>query len=199
MAPRKALFVIDIQKGIAVDSQTRVPHADRVIASAEGTLKAVRSVIDSYREKDQPSPWVIYFIQHEETPERGPLLRGSEPWELVFSPRVDVEEEVVVAKKTGNTFESNPTLSSRLRNAEINEIVALGIQSEMCVDATCKGALAAGFRVTLLSGAHSTYDSDGKSATEIEREVERRLSTRGARVLRWEEAASQWVREQRLA
>ncbi|RAH69761.1 Isochorismatase hydrolase [Aspergillus aculeatinus CBS 121060] len=197
MAPRKALFVIDIQKELAVDPTTRVPHADRVIASAEGTLNAIRSVIDSCREKNQPSPWAIYFIQHEESSASGTLLRGSEPWELVFTPRVDVEEELVVAKKTGNTFESNPTLSTRLRNADINEIVALGLQSEKCVEATCKGALAAGFRVTLLAGAHSTYDSEGKTATELEREVERRLSTRGARVLRWEEAASQWVQEQR--
>ncbi|PYH40845.1 Isochorismatase hydrolase [Aspergillus saccharolyticus JOP 1030-1] len=195
MAPRRALFIIDIQKELAVDSKTRVPHADRVIASAEGILEAARSVIDSHRENNQLSPWAIYFIQHEDSPEKGTLVRGSEPWELAFTPRVDVEEEIVIAKKTGNTFESNPTLAARLRNADVSEVVALGLQSDKCVEATCQGALAAGFRVTLLAGAHSTYDSDGKTAIEIEREVERRLSTRGARVLRWEEAVSQWVQK----
>lgn len=62
------------------------------------------------------------------------------------------------------------------------------------MEATCTGALAAGFGVTVLSGAHSTYDSDGKTAVEIEREAEHRLSTRGARIVPWEEEISTWER-----
>ena len=54
---------------------------------------------------------------------------------------------------------------------------------------TCRGALAAGFEVVVLSGAHSTYDTDNKTALEIEREVEDVLEKEGARVLRYEE----WV------
>jgi nicotinamidase-related amidase len=71
--------------------------------------------------------------------------------------------------------------------------VVFGIQSECCVEATCKGAFAAGFSVTLLSGAHSTYDSDEKTAIQIQREVELRLSTRGARVVPWKDEISKWA------
>lgn len=55
------------------------------------------------------------------------------------------------------------------------------------MQATSKGALAAGFKVTLLQGAHSTYDTAGKTAKEIEAEVENDLRERGARVVSWEE------------
>lgn len=63
---------------------------------------------------------------------------------------------------------------------------------------TCKGALAAGFQVTLLQGAHSTYDTNGKSALEIEREVETLLSGKGASVVPWEDAVASWKNHNRL-
>ena len=52
---------------------------------------------------------------------------------------------------------------------------------------TCKGALEAGFKVTLLRGAHSTYDADGKKAVDIENEVEQELIANGVDVVAWEE------------
>ena len=51
---------------------------------------------------------------------------------------------------------------------------------------TCRGALAAGFRVVLLRGAHSTYDADGKTAAEIEGDIERVLEGEGVEVVDWE-------------
>jgi nicotinamidase-related amidase len=88
----------------------------------------------------------------------------------------------------GDTFKSNPRLASKLRDDEdINHVVAFGIQSDCCVRATCKGALEAGFNVTVLQGAHSTYDTDGKTAVEIERAIEEELSAEGAEIVPWEE------------
>jgi nicotinamidase-related amidase len=86
----------------------------------------------------------------------------------------------------GDTFESNPELASQLKAAGVDTVVAFGIQSECCVRSTCKGALAAGFEVTLLHGAHSTYDAEGKQAEEIEDEVEKELEASGVTVVPWE-------------
>jgi nicotinamidase-related amidase len=65
-------------------------------------------------------------------------------------------------------------------------MVAFGIQSECCVLETCRGALGQGFKVVLLKGAHSTYDFEGKTAGEVEREVEERLEGERAEVVGWE-------------
>jgi nicotinamidase-related amidase len=86
----------------------------------------------------------------------------------------------------GDAFESNPRLAAQLRNSGVDTIVAFGIQSECCVLSTCSGALAAGFNVILLKGAHSTYDADGKLAGAIEEEVESELARAGAEVVPWE-------------
>lgn len=65
--------------------------------------------------------------------------------------------------------------------------MCIGIQSDHCVISTCKGALAAGFKVILLHGAHSTYDVDGKKSEEIEKDVEEELQARGVTVVPWDE------------
>lgn len=95
-------------------------------------------------------------------------------------------------KLTGDTFESNPTLASDLKARGITEIIAVGIQSECCVQSTCLGALAAGFKVSLVRGAHSTYDDGNKTAIEIEGEVEDRIVLNGGRILDMPEVISFW-------
>jgi nicotinamidase-related amidase len=65
--------------------------------------------------------------------------------------------------------------------------VGTGIQSDFCVRATLSDALEEGFDVTLLRGAHSTYDEGGKTAEEIERAVEQELEGKGAKIVGWEE------------
>ncbi|KAK3320279.1 Isochorismatase-like protein [Cercophora scortea] len=182
-----ALFVIDIQNALAADPATQTPHADRIKAAGTKILSTAREIVDCNRTQS-PSSYRIVFVQHEQPADDGPLVRGSQPWKLVFEPRAGVAEEMLVAKTTRDTFESNPALAAQLKALGITDIIAFGIQSECCVESTCSGALVAGFGVTLLKGAHSTYDDEGKSAVEIEREVEGRLAEKGpglSRGRRW--------------
>lgn len=64
---------------------------------------------------------------------------------------------------------------------------------------TSRGALEAGFKVTLLKGAHSTYDTTGKSALDIEKEVEEELSSKGAEILPWEDALASWEQRRMIS
>lgn len=57
---------------------------------------------------------------------------------------------------------------------------------------TCKGALEAGFRVTLLHGAHSTYDTETKTALQLEQVVEDELAALGVSVSPWESTIAEW-------
>lgn len=93
---RSALFVIDIQGELAIDPKTRIPHADRIKSAGDKILAAARSIIDSFRDKGEQSPSIIVFVQHEDET----LVKGSEPWKLMFEPRDGVNEESLVAKTT---------------------------------------------------------------------------------------------------
>lgn len=97
---RSALFVVDIQRELAQDPKTQIPHAERVCSAGDKLLVAARAIIDSYRQKAQESPSVIVFVQHEEKPEEGNLVRDTDPWKLVFEPREGVKEEMLVYKTT---------------------------------------------------------------------------------------------------
>jgi len=95
-----ALFIIDIQNDLAADPKTKIPHAERVKKAATQILASARAVIAKNINKSD----IIVFVQHEETPESGPLVRGSEPWKLVFEPDeagLALGREVLVYKTTG--------------------------------------------------------------------------------------------------
>ncbi|EGU85360.1 hypothetical protein HZS61_013883 [Fusarium oxysporum f. sp. conglutinans] len=184
--PVSALFVIDIQKDLASDDKTEIPHAERIRDAGEQILEVARGIAAD------PKP-IIVFVQHEESPESGPLVKGSKPWELVFENDPNNTRELLVSKNQRDTFKSNPDLAGLLRSKGIQHIVAFGIQSECCVLETCKGALEAGFRVTLLQGAHSTYDTKNKQAVQIEEHVENELKVLGASVTPWQTAIGQWA------
>jgi len=194
--PIPALFVIDIQKGIATDPATRIPHADRVLANAEKLITAFRENCidlprirqDPYADKSEPPPGVIIIVQHTDLqPGIGPFLqRDTEPWELVFQPRPKElgVTEFVIHKTTRDAFESpgNEDLAEKLKGLGIGRwVYVCGIQSEYCVLSTVKGLLRAGFgggrdsNIVLVEGAHSTYDGEGKTAVEIEEEVQREV------------------------
>lgn len=98
--PRSALFVIDIQRELAQDPKTRIPHADRICSAGEKILSAARDIVDQYQTARKQSPSVIVFVQHEEKPDEGTLVRDTEPWRLVFEPRDGIQEERLVAKTT---------------------------------------------------------------------------------------------------
>jgi nicotinamidase-related amidase len=70
----------------------------------------------------------------------------------------------VVRKTTQNVFESNPDLAHQLKDADIDTIELIGMQSEYCVQASARGAKAAGFKVLLQPDLHATFH-DGTPAT----------------------------------
>ncbi|KAH7318395.1 Isochorismatase-like protein [Stachybotrys elegans] len=187
LSSNTAVFVIDIQHDLLGDSQTEIPYAARIKDAGTQILSAVRQLNASSQK-----PSLVVFVQHEEPAESGSLVRGSEAWQLVFPPQSGLDHEILVSKTTRDTFETNPGLATELKARGIDKIVAFGIQSECCVQSTCMGALDAGFQVTVLKGAHSTYHGSKQQAEEIERSVEELLRSRGAEVVEWEEEVRSW-------
>jgi len=67
-----------------------------------------------------------------------------------------------------------------------------GVQTDYCVRSSTLGAIESGFKaydISLLQGAHSTYDSeDGmKCYREIKEDVEKELAGKGVRLVGWRE------------
>jgi nicotinamidase-related amidase len=95
---RTALFVIDIQVELAQNATTEIPHAERIRGAGTRVLQRARQAIDSASEHGVVPDLEIVFVQHEEVAEKGPLVKGSKPWELVFKPRDNNRWERLVSK-----------------------------------------------------------------------------------------------------
>ena len=97
---RTAIFVIDIQNDLAGDPETEIPSAQRIRDAANIIIDKAREVIEHHVQLKNLSPITLVFVQHEETPDKGPLIRGSKPWELVFRPDDSSPYEQLVSKTT---------------------------------------------------------------------------------------------------
>jgi hypothetical protein len=89
--PRSALFVIDIQKYLASNPKTQIAHAERICRAGVDILSFVRGF------KTNPTPLIV-FVQHEESPDRGPLVKGTDSWKLVFENDPSKARERLVSK-----------------------------------------------------------------------------------------------------
>jgi nicotinamidase-related amidase len=145
-----ALFAIDIQDNMMVGKYS--------VPGAEGFADLFEARISAAREAGQPVIWV-----QNDGPEGDVDEPYSDGWQLFFVPNVG---EQVVRKTTQNVFESNPELASELKKQGIDEVELIGMQSEYCVQASARGAKAAGFKVTLNPKLHATFH-DGTPATNI--------------------------------
>jgi nicotinamidase-related amidase len=98
---------------------------------------------------------------------------GTHRWAI--HPNVaPLPSEPVVNKTVDDGFDGT-TLEELLRTRGVDRIAVAGVQSEMCVSATIRGALARGLEVVLVSDAHATYDVDEIPNTVVSRVAEHAL------------------------
>ena len=70
-----------------------------------------------------------------------------------------MEGERVIGKMASDSFHETPLLDE-LRRLGVTHLVVTGMQTEFCVDTTCRRAISLGLDVTLVSDAHTTIDAE---------------------------------------
>ncbi|MGD7043046.1 cysteine hydrolase family protein [Jeotgalibacillus proteolyticus] len=148
----KALLVIDVQKGMF--------RLGEEVNESDHLLSTVKSLLGKARDSAIP----VIYVQHNAPPGK-PLETGQEGWEIhkEITPH---PEDTIIQKTTPNSF-LNTSLEEELMRKKITHLYIAGIQTEVCVDTTCRAAFSLGYKVTLLSDAHSTWDSSTLTARQI--------------------------------
>lgn len=167
MGTTTALLVIDVQLGM-FESPLIPPVHDgtRLLAAISGLIEAARA-------RGVP----VIYVQHDGG-KGHPLLAGTPPWQIHPAIRPH-NEDVVVRKRFSDSFQETD-LHDRLQSRGIEHLVVVGIQSEFCVDTTCRRAFSLGYRVTLVEDGHSTWDDDGLTAEQIIQHHNRTLGSQFA-------------------
>ena len=74
--------------------------------------------------------------------------------------------EVVIGKTASDAFHETP-LQAELQRRGVKAVVVTGMQTEYCVDTTCRRAISLGFDVTLVADGHTTRDGSMAAADVI--------------------------------
>lgn len=148
-----ALMVIDVQVSMFLNEKYQVYKGDELLSN-------IRILIDRAHHAKVP----VIYIQHT-TDENGFMIEGSEGW-AIHPSIAPIDGDFVLIKRTPDSF-SNTTLSEILSSNNISKLIICGLQTEYCIDTTCRRAFSLGYETILAKDAHSTFDVKPLSALQI--------------------------------
>lgn len=153
MSAHTALVVIDVQMQMFDESDP--------VYDGDGLLQRISRLITRARDSGVP----VVYVQHHSERAGHPMAYGSSGWRI--HPEIaPMPGELVVAKRTPDSFHET-RLGNELARHGISKLVLTGIQTENCVDTTCRRAFSLGYDVTLVSDGHSTWNTDVLTAPQV--------------------------------
>lgn len=135
-----ALLVLDMQRGILDDP---------ALWDGAGLLTRVRDIVALCHRQDVP----VIFVQHDNGP-GDPISRGEPGWNIHPDLRL-ATQDTVIHKRASDAFYATH-LKNELDMRRIRDILVVGCETDLGVDATCRRASSEGFDVHLVRDAHST-------------------------------------------
>jgi nicotinamidase-related amidase len=145
---------------LIVDMQICNFDASSPVHGASDLLSKLSALLVRARAAKVP----IIYIQHC-GPEGAVDQPGTPGWEIhpAIAP---LSGDIIVQKRHPDAFQETD-LQRELESRGIEELIITGIQTEYCVDTTCRRAYSLNYAVTLVEDAHSTWDTDLLSAPQI--------------------------------
>lgn len=148
---KTALLIIDVQ--VAMYS-----YDNLYLYEGEKVLNNIKSILEQARSSLTPA----IFIQHTSNEE---YEKGSDTWQIC--PEIaPITGEPIVEKPTWDAFHKT-NLEEVLHNLDIENLIIVGMQSEFCLDTTCRRAFSLGYKNILVQDAHTTFDSAILSGEQI--------------------------------
>jgi nicotinamidase-related amidase len=147
-----ALLIIDVQMAMFAENDP--------VYQAQVLLDYLKELITKARAAGMP----VIYVQHN-TGEGGDLPKGSPEWQInpVIAP---LPGEPVVHKQHPDSFQDT-VLQDELQRRDITRLIVAGMQTEFCIDTTCRRAYSLGYDVTLIKDAHSTWNNQVLQAPQI--------------------------------
>lgn len=141
-APRTALLIVDVQNDMIQDEPYR----------KDAFLEGLRQLLAAARRGRTE----VIHIQHDGG--KGGELEAGTPGFEVHPAVQPLDDEIAFVKTRNSAFLGTP-LQEYLGGKGIGTLILCGMQTEYCIDATCKSALERGYRVIVPKGGTTTYDN----------------------------------------
>lgn len=145
-----SLLVIDIQNALVEENPW----------DCNNVISNVKKLIDACRLNNVE----VIYIQHCGK-EGGALEVNSEGWKI-YSAIAPKQEERIFNKYFNSAFK-HTKLKDYLEEKGIEDIIITGMQTEYCIDTTCKVAFEFGFNLIIPEKTNTTYDNGLLKAEQI--------------------------------
>ncbi|MGG7178517.1 cysteine hydrolase family protein [Clostridium paraputrificum] len=140
---KSVLLIVDVQKALVKKGPY---NEDKVIDNIKKLISAARS-----NEKE-----VIYICHDDGKGEE--LEKGTDGWQ-VYDDVAPNKNERVFDKEYNSAFHKTD-LKEYLDSKGINTIILVGLQTEYCIDATCKSAFDNGYKIIIPEGTNTTFSNE---------------------------------------
>jgi nicotinamidase-related amidase len=152
MIARKALLVIDMQKGSFTQATPRHNTAE--------VIQVINSIARAFRAKS----WPVLFIQHDGRA-MNEFVPFSKEWELLNELEVDTGD--IRIDKYANDVFYRSELQEKLGLLSINELVVTGCATDFCVESTIQSAISKDYNVTIIEDGHTTGNRPNLQASQV--------------------------------
>lgn len=149
----KALVVIDVQNAMFEDP-SNLPH------DGEAVVDRIAALIARARAANTP----IYFVQHAGAPDDS--FHPGKPGFAFHDKLAPRSGDDVTVKHRSSAFHETD-FDAKLKRGRVEHLVIAGMQSEYCVTSAIRGAHERGYKLTLVSDAHSTFDTKVAAGGQI--------------------------------
>jgi nicotinamidase-related amidase len=147
-----ALLIVDVQNELVDEKPFNI---DR-------TLFNIKELLDACRKKEVE----VIYIQHDGEKEEN-LEPFSYGWDIHDSIRPKQGEKVI--RKTFNSAFKNTELEQYLNTKNIKTLILVGMQTEYCIDTTCRVAFEKGYKLIMPEYTNTTFDNEDMTGSEIYR------------------------------
>ena len=150
MNQKMVLLVIDVQNALVA----AMPYArDEVIGN-------IKRLIDSCRQNNIE----VIYVQHNDKP-GGELEPNTEGWKI-YGEIAPQDGEKVIVKNFNSAFKKTD-LKEYLEKNGISQLIITGMQTEYCIDSTCKVAFEYGYELIIPEKTNTTFDNGGIAARDL--------------------------------
>ncbi len=166
-----ALLIIDMQTALIEQH----PYNETIVVSN------IKQLLRNCRKKGIP----VIYVQHDGGA-GDELEHGCTGWEI-WKDITPLPEEKVFEKKYNSAF-LKTGLREFLTELEVKNIILCGMQSEYCLDVSCKVAFEYGYCITIAKATTTTFDNDFASGKRLSEYYEDSIwDKRYARVISMEQ------------
>ena len=137
------LLVVDVQTALIVEH----PYNEKKV------IENIKKLISVSRRKGLE---VIYVCHEDGIGED--LERYSDGWQI-YDEIAPEFEEIIFDKQFNSAF-IKTGLIQYLNKKAIKNIILVGLQTDYCIDATCKAAFEHGFKVVIPKQTNTTFDNE---------------------------------------